>query len=72
MKLDVWQRLRGVRYAIFQVDLARSLAAGHSLAISFARTASGSIAAVRSAGRFFLFLGVGDLTRNLLGYKFVK
>ena len=23
-------------------------------------------------GRFFLFLGVGDLTRNLLGYKFVK
>ena len=73
VKLDVWQRLRGVRYAIFQVDLARSLAAGHSLAFSFARTASGSIAAVRrSAGRFFLFLGVGDLTRNLLGYKFVK
>ena len=26
----------------------------------------------RSVGRFFLFLGVGDLTRNLLGYKFVK
>ena len=34
VKLDVWQRLRGVRYAIFQVDLARSLAAGHSPAIS--------------------------------------
>ena len=33
VKLDVWQRLRGVRYAIFQVDLARSLAATRSLAI---------------------------------------
>ena len=54
VKLDVWQRLRGVRYAIFQVDLARSLAAGHSLAISFARTASGSIGG--AVGRSLLFV----------------
>ena len=71
MKLDVWRRLRGVRYAIFQVDLARSLAAARSLARSLDWVHPPS-AVGRSVGRFFLFLGVGDLTRNLLGYKFVK
>ena len=65
MKLDVWRRLWGVRYAIFQVDLARSLAATRPVG-----QREGPFAL--RVGRFFLFLGVGDLTRNLLGYKFVK
>ena len=78
VKLDVWLwlRLRGVRYAIYFKSIWRVVwrPAARSLDWLGQREGPSSIGSVvgRSVGRFFLFLGVGDLTRNLLGYKFVK